>query len=376
MNDIIWIGRQKTLQSLAEAVGINSTKSPSELKNALNVNTLKYLPPYRSDSKLLLSELLTVSPSNLKPSVELIKAVIAQRELKSEEEIQEMTIAVNITREMHLAAIKAVKPNKMEYEVVAKIMETMHHHHAELSYPVIFSVHGQTLHNHYHGNKMIEGQIAINDSGCENEMMYAGDITRTIPVSGKFSSKQKEIYDTVLEMEEKAIASLKSGLAYKEVHISANRILLNNLKSIGLVNGDIDEMLNQGVGGLFMPHGLGHQIGLDVHDMEDLGENFVGYAEGQERSTQLGLKSLRMAKKLEIGHVITVEPGCYFIPELIQKYKSEGIFAEFVNYAKLEEYYNFGGIRLEDNVMITKNGYQVLGNPIPKTVEELEMIMS
>jgi Xaa-Pro aminopeptidase len=375
MDDIIWIGRQKTLKSLAEAVGINSTKSPSELKNALNINALRYLPPYRSDNRLFLSELLTVSPSNLKPSVELIKAVIAQRELKSDEEIQEMTMAVNITKEMHIAAMKAVKPNKMEYEVVAKIMETMHSHHAELSYPVIFSVHGQTLHNHYHGNTMMDGQIAINDSGCENEMMYAGDITRTIPVSGKFSSKQKEIYDTVLEMEVESIASLKAGLAYREVHISANRILLNNLKSIGLVNGDIDEMLNQGVGGLFMPHGLGHQIGLDVHDMEDLGENLVGYAEGQVRSTQLGLKSLRMAKKLETGHVITVEPGCYFIPELIQKYKSENIFSEYVNYAKLEEYYDFGGIRLEDNVMITENGHQILGNPIPKTVEELETIM-
>ena len=375
INDIIWIGRQKTLKSLAEAVGINSTKSLSELKNALNVNALKYLPPYRFDNKLFLSELLNISPSSFKPSVELLKAVIAQREIKSVEEIKEMTIAVNITREMHMAAMKAVKPNRMEYEVVAKIMETMHSHNAELSYPVIFSVQGQTLHNHYHGNKMIDGQIAINDSGCENEMMYAADITRTFPVSGKFSSKQKEIYDTVLEMEVESIASLKAGIDYREVHISANRILLNNLKSIGLVNGDVDEMLNQGVGGLFMPHGLGHQIGLDVHDMEDLGENLVGYAEGQVRSTQLGLKSLRMAKKLEIGHVITVEPGCYFIPELIQKFKSENIFSEFVNYAKLEEYYDFGGIRLEDNVMITENGHQILGNPIPKTVEELETIM-
>ncbi|MCP9767557.1 aminopeptidase P family protein [Lacihabitans sp. LS3-19] len=376
IEDIIWIGSQKTLRSLAEAVGINSTKSPSELKNAINVNALKYLPPYRFENKLFLAELLNISPSSLNPSIDLIKAVIAQRELKSEEEIEQMTIAVNITREMHISAMKAVKPNMMEYEVVAKIMETMHSHHAELSYPVIFSVNGQTLHNHYHGNKMLAGQIAINDSGCENDMMYAGDITRTIPVSGKFTSKQKEIYDTVLEMEVDSISSLKAGLAYRDVHISANRILLNNLKSIGLVNGDIEEMLNQGVGGLFMPHGLGHQIGLDVHDMEDLGENYVGYAEGQERSTKLGLKSLRMAKKLEAGHVITVEPGCYFIPELIQKYKSEGIFTEFVNYSKLEEYYDFGGIRIEDNVLITENGYQILGESIPKTAEEVEEVMN
>jgi len=305
----------------------------------------------------------------------LIQAVIAQRSIKTAEEILQMTEAVNITRQMHITAMKSTSVGKMEYEVVGKILETMHAHNAELSYPVIFSVNGQTLHNHYHGNKMQAGQLAINDSGCETEMGYAGDITRTIPVSGKFTQKQKDIYETVLEMEISSIENLKPNLKYRDVHLHANKILLTNLKSLGLVTGNVEDMLTQGVGGLFMPHGLGHMIGLDVHDMEALGENHVGYRDGLERSTQLGLKSLRLAKELEAGHVLTVEPGCYFIPELITKYKAEGKFKEFVNYSKLEDYLDFGGVRIEDNVLITESGYEILGEAIPKTIDEVEEIM-
>jgi Xaa-Pro aminopeptidase len=222
---------------------------------------------------------------------------------------------------------------------------------------------------------MLAGQLAINDSGCETEMGYAGDITRSMPVSGKFTQKQKDIYETVLEMEVSSIETLKPNLKYRDVHLLANKILLTNLKSLGLVTGNVEDMLIEGVGGIFMPHGLGHMIGLDVHDMEGLGENYVGYRDGLERSSQLGLKSLRLAKELESGHVITVEPGCYFIPELIGKYKSEGKFKEFVNYSKLEEYLDFGGVRIEDNILITENGYEILGEAIPKTVEEVEEIM-
>ena len=176
-------------------------------------------------------------------------------------------------------------------------------------------------------------------------------------------------------METDSIARLAPGVYYKDIHLSSNRILLENLKTLGLVQGNIDDMLTEGVGGLFMPHGLGHMIGLDVHDMEGLGENFVGYNSEVQRSTQLGLKSLRLAKKLEAGNVLTVEPGCYFIPELIAKYKTEGIFKEFLNYSKLEEYLDFGGIRIEDNILVTENGPQILGSPIPKTIAEVEETM-
>lgn len=375
IDDIIWIGQQESLKSLAEKIGINHVISPSEINKYFQKANLHFLPQYRFDNQILLGDLLGQKPSELQPSQALILAVIGQRSIKTNEEIEEMTLAVNITRQMHIAAMIATNEGKMEYEVVGKILETMHAHNAELSYPVIFSINGQTLHNHYHGNKMLAGRLAINDSGCETEMGYAGDITRTIPVSGKFTPKQKDIYETVLSMEVLAIESLKPNLMYKDVHLSSNMILLENLKSLGLVNGNVEDMVTQGVGGLFMPHGLGHMIGMDVHDMEGLGENYVGYREGMERSTQLGLKSLRMAKELEAGHVITVEPGCYFIPELISKFKAEGKFKEYVNYSKLEEYLDFGGIRIEDNILITENGYQILGEPIPKTVAEVESVM-
>jgi Xaa-Pro aminopeptidase len=376
LEDIIWIGKQDSLTNLCNRVGISIVKDPSQLSNHIKSSAVHFLPQYRFDNQIFLGELLRQKTSEFKPSLDLIKAVVAQRSHKTDEEIIQMTEAVNITRQMHLTAMHATSEGKMEYEVVGKILETMHANNAELSYPVIFSVNGQTLHNHYHGNKMQSGQLAINDSGCETEMGYAGDITRTIPVSGKFTQKQKDIYDTVLKMEVSSIESLRPGLKYKDVHLAANKLMFENFQSLGLVNGNVDDMLHEGVGGLFMPHGLGHMIGLDVHDMEGLGENYVGYREGLERSTQLGLKSLRMAKELEPGHVITVEPGCYFIPELIHKYKSEGKFKEFVNYSKLEEYLDFGGVRIEDNVLITETGHQILGEAIPKTAAEVEEVMN
>jgi Xaa-Pro aminopeptidase len=375
MDDIIWIGPHESLNSLCQKIGIERIFGPLELSKFLKKEQLHFLPQYRFDNQIVLAGLLNQRTSQLRPSLELIQAVIAQRSHKTAEEIVQMTEAVNISRQMHITAMRSTAVGKMEYEVVGKILETMYAHNTELAYPVIFSVNGQTLHNHYHGNKMLTGQLAINDSGCETKMGYAGDITRTIPVSGKFTQKQKDIYQTVLEMELSSIESLKPGLMYKDVHLSANKILLTNLKSLGLVTGNVEDMLTEGVGGLFMPHGLGHMIGLDVHDMEALGENNVGYREGLERSTQLGLKSLRMAKELEAGHVVTVEPGCYFIPELINKYKTEGKFREFVNYSKLDEYLDFGGIRIEDNVLITETRYQILGEAIPKTLEEVEDIM-
>jgi Xaa-Pro aminopeptidase len=223
---------------------------------------------------------------------------------------------------------------------------------------------------------MTDGRLVLNDSGAENEMCYAGDITRTIPVNGKFTAKQKEIYNIVLEMEESSIDALKSGVFYRDIHINSNKLMLKRLKELDLISGDTDDLAEQGLGGLFMPHGLGHMIGLDVHDMEDLGEDLVGYTEELKRSTQLGVKSLRLAKKLEEGFVLTVEPGIYFIPELIQKWKEEKKFINTINYTKLESYYDFGGIRIEDNILISENGHRVLGDRIPKTVEEVESVMS
>lgn len=375
MDDIIWVGPQPTLSDQARKVGVYRTEPYSKLAAKLaGAAKVHFTPPYRYENMFKLSEWLNIPVSQLKAkaSAELIKAIIAQRAYKSAEEIVQMEEAVNICREMHIAAMRETKAGRKEFEIASIIHGKALEFGGELAYPIIFSVNGQTLHNHYHGNTMTEGRLALNDSGAENRMCYAGDITRTIPVSKKFTEKQKEIYNLVLKMELSAIAALKPGIQYRDVHLLANRILLEGLSDLGFVKGDVDEMLNEGVQGLFMPHGLGHAIGLDVHDMEDLGENYVGYREGLERSAQLGLKSLRMAKELEEGYVITVEPGLYFIPELIDKWKSEKKFIDFINYEKLEQYKDFGGVRIEDNCLITADGYQVLGKPIPKTIEEVE----
>lgn len=379
VTDIIWMGPQPKMRELSEQVGVSTYKKRDELTNVLKnyKGHVHYLPPYRFDTQIRLSEQLGffVNKVPQKASKELVQAVVSIREIKSAEEIEQMTQAVNISGEMHKSAMKAISKGMYEYEVVAKIYETAKTHNSYLAYPAICTINGQTLHNHFHGNVLKEGQLFLNDSGAENEMCYSGDITRTAPVSGKFTNKQKEIYNIVYKMIEDCTADLKPGKQYRESHLQSNSIMLQGLKDLGIVKGDVDTMVQEGVGGLFMPHGLGHQIGMDVHDMEDLGENLVGYDHSTERSTQLGLKSLRLGKPLQENFVITVEPGLYFIPDLIEQYKAEGTFKEFVNYDKLTAYYDFGGIRIEDDVLITADGPQVLGEHIPKTIEEIENIM-
>lgn len=377
MDDIIWVGPQPTLAEQARMVGVYRTEEPSKLPERLKKSSkIHFTPPYRFDNMIRMSEWLGVPTAQLKEkaSVELIKGIVAIRSIKTEEEIVLMEDAVNITREMHITAMQLTAAGKKEYEIAAAIHAKAREGGGDLSYPIIFTINGQTLHNHYHGNTMTEGRLVINDSGAENTMFYAGDITRTIPVSKRFTEKQKEIYNLVLKMETESIAALRPTIQYREIHLAANRIMLEGMKELGFLNGDVDEMLALGVQGLFMPHGLGHQIGLDVHDMEDLGEKYVGYRDGLERSTQLGLKSLRLAKELEAGFVLTVEPGIYFIPELIDKWKAENKFANFVNYSKLDSYRDFGGVRIEDNCLVTETGSKTLGKPIPKTVEEVEAL--
>lgn len=377
LDDIIWVGAQPTLVELAERVGVNKTLTTNALAAHLNASTfVHFLPPYRPENSQKLSEWFGISVNELaeKTSKTLVKAVIEQRSYKTNEEILELTAAVNASRAMHIAAMQAAAVGKMEYEIVAEIYGTAKRFNGELAYPAILSVNGQTLHNHYHGNELTAGRLVLNDSGAELEMGYCGDITRTFPVNKKFTQQQQEIYEIVLEMEESAIASLRPGKSYRDCHLEANRLMLSKLKELGIVKGDVEVMLAVGVGGLFMPHGLGHMIGLDVHDMEDLGENLVGYAEDQERSKQLGLKSLRLAKDMEAGFVLTVEPGVYFIPELIDKMRTKKQFVDFVNYDKLEIYKSFGGIRIEDNVLITNSGHQILGERIPKTIKEIEAL--
>ncbi len=379
IDDVIWTGPLPSLQYLAEKVGIQAVKAPEKLWTLLSMaiektQKIHFLPPYRAVNAQKIARLLTLPLSDVakNASEELIKAIVSIRSIKTTEEILEMEDAVNISRLMHLAAMKQTKAKRYEYEVVGQIHAAALANNGQLAYPIIYSVNGQTLHNHSHQNLMQNGQLALCDFGAENKMHYAGDITRTLPVSGKFSQKQAEIYNLVLKMYENSISILKSGIQYKTVHIEAAKILLEGLKAIGFLKGDLSSMLENGVQGLFMPHGLGHQIGLDVHDMEDLGEKYVGYRPGLERSTQLGLRSLRLAKELETGFVLTVEPGIYFIPELIEKWQNEGNNKDFINFEVINKYKDFGGIRIEDNVLVEENGSRILGKPIPKTIQEVE----
>lgn len=383
IEDIIWIGPHESLELLVKRVGVPKLKPKSELADEISdalrlKRKIHFLPPYRHDNILMLMDMLGVSRSHIQDgtSISFIKAVADLRSYKSSEEIVEMEVAVNITRQMHIAAMKQTKPGLLESDIVGTILHEAKKYNAPLSYPAIFSINGQTLHNHYHSNIMTEDRLVLNDSGAEQQMGYAADVTRTFPVKGKFSSRQKDIYDIVLEMLESSIQSIKPGLKYLDVHIDSNRIMLERLRTLGILKGPVEDMLVEGVGGLFMPHGLGHMIGLDVHDMEDLGEKYVGYREGLDRSTQLGLKSLRLARELEKDFVLTVEPGLYFIPQLIEKWKSENKFGDWINYDKLVGYYDFGGIRIEDNVLITSEGGRILGKPIPKTISEIEDTMN
>ena len=383
LDDIVWSGPQPALAELAAQAGVAQVNSLNLISQLLKTaqdsgRTVHYLPPYRQANVCKLHEWTGVSLGQIKEKASevLIKAVVGQRSVKSDEEILQLEQAVNITGEMHLAAMQNTREGMYEYEVVGHIQGAALSRGGDLAYPIIFSTNGQTLHNHFHGNVMESGRLTLGDFGAESAMHYAGDITRTFPVDKKFTSKQREIYDIVLEMEMQSIAALAPGVLYRDVHVAANRIMLDGLKQLGIVLGDVDEMTQLGVGGLFMPHGLGHSIGLDVHDMEDLGENYVGYRDSLERSTQLGLRSLRLAKELQAGNTLTVEPGIYFIPELIDKLRAEGQFTDFVNYQKLADYRDFGGIRIEDNCFVNNDGGRVLGTPIPKTINEIETVRS
>lgn len=381
MEDIVWTGAMPSLKTLAAQVGIRevlpSRRLVSFVKKAKKSGQpVHFLPPYRHDNMLWLKDTLNVPVPKQKSAASeaFIRAVVAQRAHKTAEEIVEMEQAVNITGAMHVAAMKAAAEGKVEAELAGLVEGMAVAGGGHLSYPVILSVHGQILHNHYHGNTLRKGQLVLGDFGAETAMHYAGDITRTFPVANKFTTKQREIYEIVLDAEVSAIAALKPGVTYQSVHLAAARRMAGGLKALGLMQGDLDEAVAQGAHALFFPHGLGHMIGLDVHDMEDLGENYVGYSDAVRRSTQFGAAYLRLARELEPGFVLTVEPGIYFIPELIDQWRRKKKFTEFINYAALKKYRDFGGIRIEDNVLITGTGHRILGEPIPKTVEEVERL--
>jgi len=270
--------------------------------------------------------------------------------------------------------MQSVKPGKTEAILAGIANGVATANQVMLAYGIILSTNGEILHNEYHGNTLQEGDLVLGDFGAENKMHYAGDITRTFPVSKTFSSQQREIYELVLDAQIKAIQAVQPGRLFRDVHLQVARMFTDGLKSLGLMQGDTDAAVLEGAHALFFPHGLGHMIGLDVHDMEGLGEDNVGYDEHVQRSTQFGLAYLRMAKGLRPGHVVTVEPGIYFIPALIDQWRSENKHSAFINYDVVNTYRGFGGVRIEDNVLVTERGHRVLGPAIPKTVGDVEAL--
>jgi len=378
IDDIVWRGAQPTIAQRALSSGINETqpfvKLYSILKEAqASRKEIHFLPPYRPENKIKLLRFLNIRPDqiNLNASSDLVKAVISQREIKSSEEIEEIERAVDLSVDMHIAAMKMARPGMSEAQIAAKVHEKALEQNCNLAFPIIATINGQTLHNHSHSNILKEGDLFLLDAGAESQMHYAGDLSSTFPVSKRFTEIQKEIYRASLKAHEAAIRCIGPGVRFMDVHLAACRSIASSMKELGLMKGDIDEAVSEGAHALFFPCGTGHMMGLDVHDMEDLGEVWVGY-DGEAKSSQFGLKSLRFAKELRPGHVFTIEPGIYFIPELIDLWKSEGKMDHFLNWNEIEKFRNFGGIRNEENFVVTENGYHRLGKAKPKTIEEVE----
>ncbi|MEO0732561.1 MAG: M24 family metallopeptidase, partial [Bacteroidota bacterium] len=317
-----------------------------------------FLPPYRAERVAFLQEHLGATAG---ANVGLIRAVVALRSVKSAEELEEMDKAVKTSLKMHAAAEAHAAPGQLEAEVAGLIEGIAISAGGRLSYPAIVTRNGHVLHNHYHGNVLEKGDLLLIDAGAEAPSGYAGDITRTFPVGASLSEQQQAIYDIVDTAKRLCIASLYPKIKFRDVHTQAGRLITEGLQALGLMQGDLDEAVAAGAHALFMPHGLGHMIGLDVHDMEDLGEDYVGYDDKVKRSEQFGTRSLRLGRKLEAGFTLTVEPGIYFIPALIDRWRAKGTCADFINFSALEAYRDFGGIRLEDNVVITEYGSRILG---------------
>ena len=478
IDHIVWMGTQPTLHEKASAVGISETRPFADIVGYLHKavqkgQTIHYLPPYRAEHKLKLMDWLGVPPARQEGSVPFIRAVVAQRNYKSAEEIAEIEKACDVTADMHITAMKVLRPGMYEYEVVAEMNriaqmnncelsfatiatingQTLHNHYhgnkvkpgdlflidagaelpsgycgdmsstvpadktftprqravyeiqnamhlesvkalrpgmyeyevvaemnriaemnnCELSFATIATVNGQTLHNHYHGNRVQPGDLFLIDAGAELPSGYCGDMSSTVPADKTFTPRQRAVYEIQNAMHLESVKALRPGIPYMKVYELSAQVMVEGLKELGLMKGNAEDAVREGAHALFYPHGLGHMMGLDVHDMENLGELWVGY-DGQPKSTQFGRKSQRLAIPLEPGFVHTVEPGIYFIPELIDLWKGEKKFMDFINYDKVEEYRNFGGIRNEEDYLITETGARRLGKKIPLTPEEVEAL--
>ena len=380
IDDIVWTGVQPTIREKCERVGISETMPMAQLATYLKKAQAKgqqihFLPPYRGEHQVWLQELLGIVPAEQKAtaSMKFVKAVINQRNYKSAEEIEQIEEAIGVSVDMHCAAMRAVRPGVTEAQIAAIVRAEAAKHNFGLSFPIIATVNGQTLHNHAYGTTPLkDGQMFLLDSGCENAMHYAGDLTTTMPVGKQFTEQQRTVCNILRRAHLAAVEAIKPGVEFRNVHNIVLTEIAKGMVDLGLMKGNPEEAALAGAACMFLPHGLGHMMGLDVHDMENFGEVNVGYEEGRTKSTQFGFKSLRLAKALEPGFVFTVEPGIYFIPDLIDKWRAEKQFTDFICYDKLDTWRNFGGIRNEEDYLVFEGGSRRLGKYKPMSPEEIE----
>jgi Xaa-Pro aminopeptidase len=381
LEEIVWTGPQPTLAELGAQVGVANCQELSNLEVVVGAGTdmgrsVHFLPPSRAETILKTETLLKIPSSDVAQCVskELIRAVVEQRLLKTDEEVAEIEKALAVAADMHILAMRMSRPGMKEQEVVGAIDGLVSSHGSALAFPIIFSKHGEVLHNHKHGNTLEAGDLVILDAGANAQTHYASDITRSFPIGAPFDDRQRRVYETVLRAQMDSIAAVEPETRFEDIHLLACKRLTEGLQELGLMKGGVEESVTAGAHALFFPHGLGHMMGLDVHDMEGLSEDLVGYGDEAERSPQFGRRSLRLARALKPGFVVTIEPGLYFIPDLIDQWREENRHPDFIEYEKLDSWKDFGGVRIEDDVLVTADGHRVLGEPIPKTVEDVEKL--
>ncbi len=381
IEDLVWYGPMKTIHDLALQVGVENSLPKSKLQDLVDKAKAKgqaihYLPPFRYATMIQISDLLGIHPLQTKAqaSVEFIKAVVELRAVKHEEEIKELEDAAEIGYEMHTTAMRLCSSERTEHYVAGVLEGIAHKYGSKVSFQTILSCHGEVMHGTPTYNKLEAGRLMLCDAGAENRNNYCSDNTRTTPVSGKYTSRQLDIYTIVEECHDLTLKLAKPGVKWWDVHMATCAHITDRMKELGLMKGDTEAAVKAGAHALFMPHGLGHMMGLDVHDMEGLGQVYVGFDDEVRPSTQFGTNALRCGRRLREGFVMTDEPGIYFIPDLIDSWKANGTNKDFLNFDKIEQYKDFGGIRIEDDLLITKDGCRYVGKHIipyhPKDVEE------
>ena len=379
IDHLVWTGPLPSVAERAAQSGIELTATNAQLAATLATGRaagrpLHFLRPYRGETRLALAAWLGLADAQIDDAARraLTLAVIALRAVKSTGEISEIENALHVTREMHHLAMRMSRPGVVEQEIVGAMEGLALAHGRRLAYPSIFTSRGEILHNDDHSVKLKGGELIVNDTGANSPIGYASDITRTIPAGGRFAGLQADLYDLVLDAQRQAIAAVAPGVAYRDIHELACRVMVEGMKSLGFMRGDAAEVVQAGAHAIFFQCGTGHMMGLDVHDMEGLGENDVGYGEGFTRSPLFGHKSLRLARPLQPGFVVTIEPGIYINRWLTERWQAEGRHAAFIDYAMFDRHADFGGIRIEDDILVTADGRRELGPPIARTRADVE----